>query len=71
MGRLSDHLNGDPDWDRLRQAQVNVATTDPLVDWVDTDDLNGKMNGLHYDRDGYKKLGTAFAEKAVKQLRRE
>lgn len=66
VGRLSDHLKGNTDWELVREAQVAVADADPLVRWVETDDLNGPKDGLHYNGDGYKKLGTRFAEAAIK-----
>jgi hypothetical protein len=70
VGRLSDHLNGDAHWDRVRAVQVDVCEADPLAAWVDTDDLNGTHNGLHYAGDGYQKLGERFAEETIKLLQR-
>ena len=46
-------------------VQVKLAEEDPRGEWVDTDDLNGNKNGLHYNKEGYKTLGTRFAEKAI------
>ena len=68
IGRLSDHLNGRPHWDGVRKAQAEVAAGDPLVVMVDTDDLNGPRNGLHYTPDGYKTLGQRFADAAIKLI---
>jgi hypothetical protein len=68
IGRLSDFDMANeryPHWTIVREAQVKVAEEDPLCEWVDTDDLNGEKNALHYDRPGYKKLGKRFAEKAI------
>ncbi|NQT40665.1 MAG: acetyl xylan esterase [Planctomycetes bacterium] len=68
IGRLSDHLKNNQHWDGVRAAQVAVAEKDPLGDWVDTDDLNGPRDGLHYDKPGYVELGKRFAEKTIALL---
>ena len=65
IGRLSDHANGKNHWDSVRAAQVDVAKTDPLVSWVDTDDLNGPKDDLHYTMAGYTELGKRFALSAL------
>ncbi len=71
VGRLSDHQKGREHWDAVRRALENVGKDDPLADWIDTDDWNGPMDGLHYNDEGYKELGKAFAEKTVKLLKKE
>lgn len=73
IGRLSDHLSEEksPHWALVRKAQVDVAEADPRGEWVDTDDLNGRNDGLHYDREGYAELGRRFAEKALKLVNGE
>jgi beta-glucosidase len=66
IGRLSDCKNGSKDhWDMVRAAQVEVAKTDPRVAWVDTDDLNGPKDGLHYTTEGYVELGKRFAQASL------
>ncbi len=68
IGRISDFDNANkryPHWTRIRDIHVNLAKTDPRTEWVDTDDLNGKGNGLHYDKPGYVELGKRFAAKAL------
>ena len=68
IGRLSDFDNDNkryPHWTKLREVQAKLADGDPRGEWVDTDDLNGDKDGLHYDRPGYKILGERFAEKAI------
>lgn len=68
IGRLSDSGlvgKGNPQWTLVRKAQVEVAEAYPRGAWVDTDDLNGDKNDLHYTEDGYKKLGERFAEKSI------
>lgn len=73
IGRLSDHLSGSkraPDWDVVRKAQVAVAEGSPRGAWVDTDDLNGPKNGLHYTKSGYAELGKRFAEKAIALIKK-
>ncbi len=69
IGRLSDFdLDNDtyPHWTKVRDAQMAVADADPRAAWVDTDDLNGPKNRLHYTKpEGYTELGKRFAEKAL------
>lgn len=72
LGRISDYGLKDktrPQWNLIRETQVKVAEADPRGEWIDTDDLNGKANGLHYDKPGYKKLTERFAEKAIKLVK--
>ena len=69
IGRISDHLKGDPAWDAVRAAQEKAATDEPLGAWVDTDDLNGEA-GLHYTKDGYLELGRRFAARAIGLIRK-
>ncbi len=71
IGRISDAGNGNTrfkHWDQVRAAQVKVAESDPRTVWIDTDDLNGKKNGVHYNKPGYVELGKRFAEAALKLL---
>ena len=68
VGRLSDFGNGRadrPHWDTIRKVQAAVCEADKRSVMVDTDDLNGPKNGLHYTKDGYKTLGKRFAEAAI------
>jgi len=69
IGRLSD--NGkDASWNQVRQAQVQAAEADPRGAWVDTDDLNGPKDALHYTQEGYAELGKRFAAKALELIRK-
>jgi hypothetical protein len=70
IGRISDHGNANPQWILVRKAQVKVTEADPMAAWVDTDDLNGPHNDLHYTKDGYDKLGKRFAEKAITLIKK-
>lgn len=69
IGRLSDCAK-DASWNAVRAAQVSFAEKNPLSAWVDTDDLNGDKNSLHYTQPGYDELGRRFATKAVELLRK-
>lgn len=73
VGRISDYGNEDearPGWNLVRAAQVKFAEADPKRRaWVDTDDLNGDKNGLHYDKQGYAALGERFADKSIELIR--
>lgn len=70
IGRLSDNLKNNKGWDAVRAAQVQVAEADALAAWVDTDDLNGPKDDLHYDKAGYEELGRRFAEKTIALLKK-
>lgn len=81
IGRISDfdmEDKGYPHWTMIRKAQVEVAEASPRGAWVDTDDLNDKpdkkpnqtRNDLHYTAEGYKTLGTRFAEKAIELIKK-
>jgi len=73
IGRISDYGNDDPvnrpDWNVVRKAQVDWAEHTPRATWFDTDDLNGPSNGLHYGKDGWRRLGERFAAKAVELIK--
>jgi hypothetical protein len=68
VGRLSDYGNNDPaqrpGWMAIRKIQEDIAHR-PRSGWIDTDDLNGKADGLHYGKEGYRQLGERFAAKAI------
>lgn len=72
IGRLSDagNANNKSDWGVVRKAQVEVAEAYARGAWVDTDDLNGEKNDLHYTVDGYKKLSERFAEKSIELIKK-
>ncbi len=73
IGRLSD--NGffkrgnpveNPQWEMMRNAQMAFADASAKAVWIDTDDLNGENNELHYIKpEGYDILGERYAEKAI------
>lgn len=77
IARISDHgLDGESaeGWKAMRKVQMEIADSDPLGAWIDTDDLNGgdeknPQGDLHYPNDQYPKLGARLAEAALKQLR--
>lgn len=56
---------------KIRRIQREFAEAHPRGTWVDTDDLNDRregdkvLNDLHYTAEGYRTLGTRFAEKAI------
>ena len=75
IGRLSDsgfyrrrdkkRINN-PDWDTVRKAQESFADASERAVWIDTDDLNGEKQELHYIKpEGYEKLGERYVEAAV------
>lgn len=71
IGRLSDFGRADDvHWQKVRKAQVELATKDRRGAWVDCDDLNDKekdgvkRNDLHYTKEGYELLGRRFARQA-------
>ena len=68
IGRLSEYRTGQAGWDTVRAAQVKVAESDPLVGWVDTDNINGGKAALHYTQKGYAEMGRRFAAKSIELL---
>ena len=82
IGRINDFDMSNtkyPHWTKIRQIQEELATSDPHGAWINTDDLNdgitdasGKaiVNDLHMSPEGYKIMGTRFAEKALELLQK-
>ncbi len=72
IGRLSDFdmdNSNYPHWTMVRRAQMKVAENTPNCAWVNTDDLNGRKDKLHYITEGYKKLGKRFADTAIQLIK--
>jgi len=73
IGRLSDFglkNRSNPKWEEMRKVQMKLADENPRACWVDTDDLNGEKNSLHYVRpEGYRKLGERYVEAARKLIK--
>ncbi len=76
LGKISDYnetstdpAKAKPDWELIRLAQERFVLAHPnQVACVNTDDLNGMENSLHYNKEGYKTLGTRFATKAIELI---
>ena len=58
--RIGDHMNAGFK-DTVRNAQVKVAESDPLIKWVNTDYLPLMNDNLHYNTEGIIRLGTLMA----------
>ncbi len=79
IGRLSDFGTKNPrgkqkyeDWEKIRQALVAVADSNPRYAWVDCDDLNdkgNKKNDLHLFPETYTVLGQRFADAAIELIK--
>lgn len=69
IGRISDYAEHPEGSKTVREAEMAVVNSDPKSAWIDTDDLNGKRNDLHYTKIGYMTLGERFAEKAIEIVR--
>jgi len=67
IGRLSPYKNGEPGWDKVRSVQVEVAESNMLGVWVDTDDIDRKR--IHYTELGYRQLGHRFAMRAIQLIK--
>lgn len=67
LGRISDYgpQEKHPEWNQIRELQVKMADSHDNWRWIDTDDLNGEHNGLHYPKDGYREMGRRFATAAL------
>jgi len=73
-----------PEWEEVCQAQENVAADTPNCTIFSTDDLNTgaspphwktkmvtqRVDDLHMSADGYKILGSRFAEESIKLLQK-
>lgn len=75
IGRISDFglkkpANSARKWEKIRQAQMKVAVTQDYGAWVDTDDLNGENDSLHYPKAGYKVLGERYAVTALELIKK-
>ena len=71
IGRISDFdMNNEKyvHWRLVRKAQVEFAETTPHAAWIDTDDINGPENALHYTKEGYKVMGERFARKSIELI---
>ena len=80
IGRISDSGLDNPK--RLEgrlnilKVQKTFAEAHPRGAWVDTDDLNDReaegkvIHDLHYTKEGYRELGTRFAEEAIRLIKR-
>jgi hypothetical protein len=61
----------------IRQIQVDYAEDHPNGAWVNTDDLNDRVqddttiHDLHYTPEGYKTLGQRFAKAAIELIKRQ
>ena len=76
LGRLSDYSldsGKHPQWQQMRDLQVKFAEAKPNRAWVNTDDLNDKVNkktgevknDVHYTPEGYRIFGERMADKAI------
>ena len=73
IGRISDHANPKkyPGWGSIRTTQVQLANASPHGGWIDTDDLNGDEDVLHYPKGEMGKIPLAkrFAAKVIELIR--
>ncbi len=60
LGRIGD-ASSYPHKEQVRDTQVDVAGSDSLVDWVDTDDLPLDTDNVHLIAEGVKLLGSRMA----------
>ncbi len=63
LGMTKPHVGLDfGQFEKVRAAQVEVAESDPRIEWVDTDGFPLKDDQIHFNTEGCLKLGRAFAE---------
>ena len=81
IGRLSDFDLANkryPHWTRVRVAQESFVKGHPRASLVNTDDLNDGTNrkgmtiknDLHLSAQGYRLLGSRFADRAIRLIRK-
>ena len=63
IARVRDFYGKGAQAEMVRDAQEQVATDDPYVDWFDTDDCGPLVKGGHYASNGLIEIGKRFAEK--------
>ncbi len=70
IGRISDFGANDHFiyWDTMR-SQQELLTKEKGYSLINTDDLNGVDNGLHYTPEGYEILAQRFADEAVRLIK--
>ncbi len=68
VGRIGSHFSGSPDGDKVREVQVGLAAADPLVGWVDTDELERTEDHIHLTQKGREEMGELFAKKAIELI---
>ena len=68
IGRISDAQVGkskESGWQRVREVQMKLGDEAEFGAWIDTDDLNGPENAVHYPREQYGPLGERMAKQAI------
>lgn len=68
IGRLSDFDMDNqryPHWTKIRKVQEELCREQSGWAMVDTDDLNGVEDGLHYTESGYETFGHRLAQAAI------
>lgn len=69
LTRIGTHLPPPYDYkETVRTAQIKVADDDPLVSWVDTDDLTLDNDSVHLLADGVKTAGRRMAAAWLSQV---
>ena len=79
IGRLSDYSLASgkhPQWQDMRDLQQAFAEENPRAAWVNTDDLNNRLDpktdqpfdDVHYTASGYVILGQRFAQKSIQLI---
>jgi hypothetical protein len=69
LARIGTHLPPPYDYkETVRAAQMTVADDDPLVSWVDTDDLPLDTDSIHLLADGVKTAGRRMAAAWLNQV---
>ena len=66
--RLSDYGTDNkkyPDWQKVRDAQKKLVKDNKGWILIDTDDKNGKLNKLKFDKKGIERIGELYAEIAM------
>ena len=67
IGRITDYTPKDniEGWEEIRKIQENICNENENFLMINTDDLNGEDNGVHFD-DNYDELAKRFADAAIK-----
>src|SRR5690554_5708199 len=68
IGELGRFSKNDENWSKINDQMAAYALSDPFVRIVNTDDLNHKGDGVHFDSAGQRAMGQRFAQSYLRHF---